>query len=326
MISRSVDMADNQTLFIAESEDFDQVALEVLRRDFNVILGDGSRDHLLGEIANTDVLWVRLRFRMDTQTMDSAPKLRAIATATTGLNHIDLNAAAQRKIAVLSLKGETDFLRSIRATAEHTIALMLVIMRRLPAAIDHVRNGGWNRDRFKGHELVGKRVGIVGHGRLGRLVAGYLQAFGCDVVACDPDPVEPPEVPLVSLDDLLASCDIVSLHVNLDAGTEGFFDAGCFRSMRKGAWLVNTARGELVDEVALLEALRSGSIAGAALDVLAAEESRGMALHPLVSYAREHENLVITPHIGGATFESMASTERFLAEKLIGAKSKIFSS
>jgi D-3-phosphoglycerate dehydrogenase len=270
------------------------------------------------------VLWVRLRHLIDAEILDATTKLKAVVSATTGLNHIDVDECSRRNICILSLRGETEFLRDIRATAELTIGLMLGVMRHIPVAVGRAREGEWNRDQFKGHELAGQRVGIVGHGRLGRLVAGYLRGFGCDVVASDPCPVETPDVPLVPLDELLARSDIVSLHVSLTKKTNGMFEDGCFTSMKQGAWFINTSRGELVDEAALLEALQTGRLAGAALDVLASEKTSGMREYPLVEYARTHDNLIITPHIGGATYESMAKTELFMAEKLIRTSTELF--
>lgn len=310
---------------MSEVREFSPDALSLLEQYFDVHTLDSDRSALLRAVKDTDVLWVRLRHSIDSEVMDLAPNLKLIVSPTTGLNHIDEAECARRGISILSLRGETGFLREIRATAELTVGLMLSVMRHIPDAVVQVRQGDWNRDRFKGYELAQKRVGIVGHGRLGRLVAEYLQAFGCDVVACDPNPVEPPDVPLVTLTELLETSDIVSLHINLTTENEGFFDDGCFDSIKRGAWLINTARGELVDEAALLVALRSGRIAGAALDVLANEDSGGMQEHPLVAYARSHNNLIITPHIGGATYESMAKTELFMTRKLIHVRSDIIS-
>ena len=160
------------------------------------------------------------------------------------------------------------FLRDVRATAEHTLMLMLALLRRAHAAITHVHNGGWNRDLFRGHELHQKTVGVVGYGRLGRIVARYVHAFDARVLAADPHVTShdvAPEVTLVPLEALLPAADIVTLHVNLDPATVGFFGRAQFAAMKRGAWFINTSRGELVDEVALLEALQQGHLAGAAL-------------------------------------------------------------
>ena len=126
-----------------------------------------------------NALWVRLRNRIDREVFDAAPRVRFVITNTTGLNHIDQEEADRRGVRVISLRGESEFLKDVRATAEHTVGLLLALMRRIPAARDHVRRGGWNRDLFRGNELYGKTAGIVGYGRLGRLVATIWRTSRC---------------------------------------------------------------------------------------------------------------------------------------------------
>ena len=303
-------------ILITESSGFSALARRALEALGEVTAADfEDRDALIAALGDHEVLWIRLRHRIDAEIMDAAPRLRFIVTPTTGLNHIDLDAAEARGIEILSLKGRTTFLRRVSATAEHTLALMLALLRHVPRATAHVTAGGWNRDLFRGSELDGKTVGIVGLGRLGRLVTGYLRVFGCRLLACDKEDVAAePDMALVSLETLLAESDIVSLHASYSEADAGFFDR--FSAMKPGALFINTARGELVDEAALLAALRSGHLGGAALDVLSGEDARGMAEHPLVAYARTHDNLIITPHIGGCTFESMTKTEEHMAQIL----------
>lgn len=283
-------------------------------------MADLDRAGLLGAVSHANVLWVRLRHRIDRDVIEAAPELRIIATPTTGLNHIDMDAAAQKGIEILSLRAETKFLESIHATAEHTVALTMALLRKVPAAARHVSEGGWDRDLFLGHELFGKTAGVIGYGRIGRMVARLFAAFGMRVLAADPlvepDRIEP-GVERMSLSRVLAQADVVTLHVNHSLETERFFGDPEFRAMKKGAWFVNTSRGEVVDERALLEALAAGHISGAALDVLAAEHSAQIADHPLVAWSRAHANLLITPHLGGCTAESMEKTECFLARKLL---------
>jgi D-3-phosphoglycerate dehydrogenase len=285
----------------------------------DVNLADLDRATLLRHVGEADILWVRLRTRIDSEVLGAATRLKTIVTPTTGLNHIDLREAERRGIRVLSLKGETSILRNVRATAEHTIALILALSRRLPQAWRHVHEGGWTRDLFVGSEIFRKTAGIVGYGRLGCLVAGYLACFGARVLVCDRPNASlraPVSIEVVGREELLRLSDIVSVHVDLNPETEGFFGAKEFEQMKPGALFVNTARGELVDEPALLHALRSHRLAGAALDVLSGENPNGMGSHPLVAYAKDHDNLLITPHIGGCTKESMQMTELFLAQKL----------
>jgi D-3-phosphoglycerate dehydrogenase / 2-oxoglutarate reductase len=308
-------------ILIAESHDFSDQAIGRLREAGELILRDfKDRSQLLAEIKDIDVLWVRLRHNIDQELITRAPRLRIIVTPTTGLNHIDLDEAEKRRITVLSLKGETDFLKTIRATAEHTLGLTLALLRRIPHASEHALTGLWNRDLFKGTEIYGKTVGIVGYGRLGRIVAGYFTALGATVLTSDPN-ISPDDVDeginLVLLPKLLSHADIVSLHVNLAEPTRGFFSKTCFNRMKHGSFFINTSRGELIDESALIDVLERGHLAGAALDVITGEFNKVLQNHPILKYALHNDNLIITPHIGGCTRESTAKTEEFLTGILL---------
>jgi len=307
-------------LLVAESRHFAAEARALLEPHWELALEDVPPGALPAALGDAEVLWVRLRHRIDAAVLDAGPALRCIVSPTTGLNHIDLDAAAARGVTVLSLRGEVEFLKDVRATAEHTIGLLLAMLRHVPEAVEHARHGGWNRDLFRGREIYGRTVGLVGYGRLGRIVARYLAAFGARVLVTDPavqpSDVEPPAV-LVSLEELLGRADIVSLHVSYDPAAHGWFGAPHFGRMRPGSWFVNTARGEVVDETALLDALRSGRLAGAAVDVASGEAFDGMGEHPLVRFASTDRRLLLTPHIGGNTAESLEKAETFMAGKLV---------
>ncbi len=279
-----------------------------------------SRDELIRELRHYDVLIVRLSHQIDQEILNSARSLVAIVTATTGLDHIDVNYAQDCGTAVLSLQGETDFLRSIVATAEHTWALLLGLVRRIVTASQDAGLGNWNRDAFRGHELQGKHFGMVGLGRIGQKVAEYGQAFGMQVGAFDPlthnwkeDIWRAP-----SLSELLKWSDVLSLHIPLNADTHQLIGKTELALLPQNAVLINTSRGQLIDENALIQALESGRLGGAALDVIANERDAAQRnKSPLLAYANQHDNLLITPHIGGATYESMAKTEVFMAQKLV---------
>lgn len=308
-------------ILVAESRGFSPAAERRLRELGDVTLADLDQAGLLSAVAGADVLVVRLRNRVDAEVLAAAPRLRAVVSPTTGLDHLDLAALEGRGVAVLSLRGETQFLRTVTGTAEHAWALLLALVRRLPAAAAAARTGDWDRDRFRGRELAGKTLGVVGLGRLGSMVARYGTAFGMRVVAYDPylDPwpagAAPERVP--SLAALLAASDVVSLHVPLDHGTRSLMDSAALATMKPGAVLVNTSRGSVVDEAALVEAVRSGRLAGAALDVVVGETAPGgAAASPAVAFASADDRILLTPHIGGATLESMENTEIFMAEKL----------
>jgi D-3-phosphoglycerate dehydrogenase / 2-oxoglutarate reductase len=308
-------------ILVAESSGFSKSAAGRLRACGRLVMGDLDRRSLLAAVSDAEILWVRLRHRIDREVMDCAPILRAIATPTTGLNHVDLAEAGRRNIQVISLQGATEFLQNVYATAEHTIALILGLLRHLSGAHQHVIKGDWNRDLFVGRELHGKRAGVIGCGRVGRMVAGYLRGLGMRVLVTDVQNINRPahlDIELVSLTHLLYASDIVTLHIPLSDRTKGFFGEREFSEMKPGSWFINTSRGELVDEGAMLKALSDGRLAGAALDVLCDENSSGMRENFVVQYAREHNNVLLTPHIGGCTGESREKTENFIATQVAG--------
>ena len=213
---------------------------------------------------------------------------------------------------MLSLRDETEFLHQFRGTAEQTIGLMLALLRRVPVAVNHVNAGGWNRDVFRGPELNGSTVGVLGYGRLGSVVAGHLAAFGAHVRICDP---HVSKSAVTGLEELLQNSDIVTVHINFTERNRGFIGRAQFDAMRSGAYFINTSRGELIDEAALLAALKSGHLAGAALDGLTNKQA-GVAWKSLVAYARSHENLIITPHTGDCAVESPKKMKRLMVERL----------
>ena len=302
-----------------EPEGYSDVARKVLEEIGEVSDGPLSRDELLQRIPDVDVLVVRLGHAIDRALLDRAQRLRAVVSATTGLDHIDLEAASERGITVLSLKGETEFLRTVHATAEHTWALLLALVRQIIPAAMSVRDGEWERDRFRGRELAGSRLGILGLGRIGSRVADYALAFGMRVTAYDPYLEEWPSSVrrAESLRALLTEADVLSIHVPLNDDTTKLLDAERLAMLPAGAVVVNTSRGEIIDEVALVAALEQGRIAGAALDTVWNErESEERNATRMMAIARSADYLLITPHIGGATRESMAKTELFMARKL----------
>lgn len=280
---------------------------------------DLDRSGLLAALPAVDVLLVRLGHTIDREVIDASERLSVIVSPTTGLDHIDLEYASERGISVLSLKGEYEFLSSVTSTAEHTWALLLALARRLPGAYEHVRAGRWDRDSFRGTELQGKRIAIVGLGRIGVIVAEYAHAFRMNVSGYDPSPRSwPEEVDRVGdLIELAAAADVLTIHVPLQEDTRGLIGSQVLGRLPKGALLVNTSRSEIVDSAALLSALEDDRLGGAALDVVPSERAADRRLDSgLIAYARAHDNLIITPHVGGATTEAMERTEVFMAEKL----------
>lgn len=278
-----------------------------------------SADELRSCIHLYDVVMVRFSVQVDSDLIGRASRLRAIVTNATGVDHIDIETAARRNIQVISLKGETQFLETISATAELTWGLISCIARKMPAAFTHVCGGGWDRERFIGSELSGKKLGVLGLGRLGRKVVKYGLAFDMEVGGYDTDPARYLSTIKMFSDPqtLFGWADILTIHIPLNDNTHNFLDRNLLTEMKYGAWLINTSRGQLLDESALLDLLESGHIGAAALDVLADElRFEDLKQHPLIKYASQNQNLLITPHIGGATRDSWEKTEIFIAKKL----------
>jgi D-3-phosphoglycerate dehydrogenase len=261
--------------------------------------------------ADYDAVMVRFATRVDAKLIGGNSRIKAILSPTTGLDHIDLDAAKRRGIRVFHLRDRKALLKTINPTAELTIGLMLSLLRRIPHALDSVIAGRWQAAEFRGHEAAGKTLGIVGYGRLGRKVARAAHALDMKVVAFDSARVDMPTFVrrARSLRHLLRAADVVSLHLPLNDDTRGLLGRRELAAMKPHAVLINTARGALIDEGALLSALRGRRLAGAAVDVLDNEwmiESDG---HPMIDFARRDPRLLITPHIGGASFESVEKTD-----------------
>jgi D-3-phosphoglycerate dehydrogenase len=245
----------------------------------------------------------------------AAPALRIISCATTGADHIARAEVERRRIPVRTLREDAELLQGLTPTAELTFALLLACARRLPAAVTAVRRGRWVREDFPGLMLKGRQLGIIGCGRIGGWMARYGQAFGMHTVAYDPMALSlPAGVTSLSLAELAATSDVITVHVHLSSKTRGLVSADIFRQMKPGAIFLNTSRGALIDEIALLEALEGGRVAAAGLDVLDGEPD--IEHHPLRLYAMRHENLLITPHCGGFSPDAVKIVCRRAAEKI----------
>jgi D-3-phosphoglycerate dehydrogenase len=255
------------------------------------------REALLSALADAHALIVRSETRVTAELLESAPHLRVIARAGTGVDNIDVSAATRRGIAVMNAPGANTV-----SAAEHAMALLLALVRRIPGAVESMRRGEWDRKRFEGSELRGKTIGIVGLGRIGGQVAQLARAFGMQLVGHDPflAPERAAELnaKLLPLEQLLQVADVVTLHMAHTEQTHHLINAERLKLMKPTAVLINTARGDLVDEAALAEALRGEKIAGAAVDVFAVE--------PLAadSPLRKLDRLILTPHLAASTAEA----------------------
>lgn len=255
------------------------------------------------------VLDALMRVRFPAERLARAPGLALYVTATTGADHVDAHALAARGIPLLTLRGQREVLRNVTPAAEHSWLLLMACARQLRGAMEHVLEGGWDRNMFPGLMLRGRVLGLVGCGRIGEWMSRYGAAFGMRCIGYDPHAQPwPATIERVSLDELLREADVVSVHVPLNEQTRRLLGADAIARMRRGVIIVNTSRGEVLDEAALLDGLVSGHVGAAGLDVLTGEPET--AEHPLVRYARGHENLVVTPHIGGFSPDAL----RFVLE------------
>lgn len=274
-----------------------------------------SREELKACLGNYDAVITRSGTALEADLFANAGRLKVAARAGVALDNVDLSAATLAGVMVMNIPEA-----NLIAAAEQTLALMLALCRHLPQANAHVRAGRWERAAFLGVQLAGKTLGLIGLGRVGALVAQRARAFEMRVIAFDPYvPAEKADhlrVELVEeLDELLARADFVSLHTQLTDETRNLMGAAQLAKMKPGARLINAARGGLIDEAALLKALDTGQLAGAALDVFAHEPPP----HALMAQLIARPNVVATPHLGASTVEAQAEVSVEIAKQVLDA-------
>ena len=255
-----------------------------------------DREKLLAAVAEADALLVRSATTVDAEVLAAAPKLKIVARAGVGLDNVDVDAATARGVLVVNAPTS-----NIHSAAEHALALMLSAARQIPQADATLREHSWKRSSFSGTEIFGKTVGVVGLGRIGQLVAARLAAFGTHVVAYDPyvSPARAAQlgIELLPLDELLSRADFISVHLPKTPETAGLIGKDALAKTKPGVIIVNAARGGLIDEQALADAITSGHVAAAGLDVFSKEPCTDSPLFEL-------PQVVVTPHLGASTAEA----------------------
>ncbi|GMA89787.1 phosphoglycerate dehydrogenase [Homoserinibacter gongjuensis] len=279
------------------AEQLSPATVEALGPDFDIRAVDGTdRAALLAALADASAVLIRSATQIDAEALAAAPALKVVARAGVGLDNVDIKAATEAGVMVVNAPTS-----NIISAAELTIGHILSLARHIPAAHASLAAGEWKRSKYTGTELYEKTVGIVGLGRIGALITARLQAFGVEVVAYDPyvSPARAQQlgVRLVSLDELLEESDFITIHMPKTPETTGMIAGPQLARMKKTAYIVNVARGGLIDEAALAEALEAGTIAGAGLDVFSSEPPTDSALLGL-------PNVVVTPHLGASTNEA----------------------
>lgn len=270
-----------------------------------------SADELRAILPAYDALIVRGRTRVTADLLTQAPRLKVIGRAGVGVDNIDLEAARKQGIVVVNAP-----LATTVAVAELTFGLLLAMARAIPRADVAMKQGKWLKKELEGVELQGKTLGLIGFGRIGREVAHRALAFGMHILAYDPlipeDVIRQANAIPCTLDELLGRSDFISIHVPLTEETRHLLDAAAFAKIKPGLRLVCTARGGIIDENALLQALKDGRVAAAALDVFAQEP-------PGASELVCHPNVIATPHIGAQTVEAQARAAEMIAQEVLAA-------
>jgi D-3-phosphoglycerate dehydrogenase / 2-oxoglutarate reductase len=279
------------------AEELSPATVEALGPDFEVRTVDGTdRSALLTALADASAVLIRSATQMDAEAIAAAPQLKVIARAGVGLDNVDVKSATTAGVMVVNAPTS-----NIISAAELTVGHILSLARHIPAAHGALAQGQWKRSKYTGTELYEKTIGIIGLGRIGALITARMQAFGTNVVAYDPyvtaARAQQLGVTLLSLDELLAQSDFITIHMPKTAETTGMISTEQLAMMKQSAYIVNVARGGLIDEDALYAALKSGRIAGAGLDVFVSEPPTDSPLLAL-------ENVIVTPHLGASTDEA----------------------
>lgn len=260
-------------------------------------------------IKDYDALAVRSATKVKKAIIDSADKLSVIARAGVGLDNVDIEAATKRGIVVMNTPDGNTI-----TTGEHTIAMMLSLARQIPQATASMKAGKWEKNKFMGHEFCNKTLGIIGTGRVGSTVASRAQGLKMNVIAYDPfispEVAEEMGITLATLDEIFTNSDFITVHTPLTKDTEGIVNAEAFAKMKKGVFIINCARGGIISEKDLYDALVSGKVAGAALDVFVEEPTKNMELLSL-------ENVICTPHLGASTDEAQVNVAIAVAEQIV---------
>lgn len=293
-------------VLVCDHVEIDRLALGP---DFQVDYRPGiAKEELLKVVGGYDALVVRSRTKVDRDVFDRATKLRLVARAGTGLDNVDVEYAKSRGVEVVNSPESL-----VEAVAEHVTLLMLALSRRLVTADQTTRAGRWEKESLLGIELKGKTLGIVGLGRIGRRIGEVADVLGMsvlvyDVIPIPADVIEKLRCKIVGLDDVFSAADYVTLHVPMTDQTRHMVDSKRLSSMKRTAFLINTSRGGVVDEAALVTALKQGVIAGAALDVFEKEPPAGEILSA--------PNAILTPHVGGQTVEAQVSAIAVIGDKV----------
>ncbi|MFM8956351.1 MAG: 2-hydroxyacid dehydrogenase [Actinomycetota bacterium] len=310
-------------LLLVDSSPYDDELIELLQTKYEVHEEETPNTdvfHRHLRRVQPAVLLVGLGHRIGRTELELTPQLRVLACPATGTDHIDEKALSEQNIQLVSLRGRSEELRPVSATAELSWAILLNLARRLSLALHGVQRGEWRRADYLGVQLRGRVIAVIGYGRLGSFVGDYARTFGMRVLVVDPHPKgNLSDVEVCDLSEAIARADVISLHVPLQDDTRHLINESVLRHAKRRPLVVNTSRGDVVDETAIAAALRSGLLSGYGTDVLAGEREwiGRVGSNPITPLIAEGFNVVVTPHIGGYTADALHFTRELVVRDLL---------
>lgn len=302
-------------IFLGPLEGFNS-SKEILDGFANIINVEPNISSIAKHLVLVDVIIdASMKLKIDKDIIKKATNLKIISCATTGSSHIDSEYTKKRGIEVRTLKEDKDLIKNLTPAAELSWALLMNCARNLNHAINHVQNGNWDREKFPGIMIKGKTIGIIGCGRIGTWMSKYASAFGMNIIGFDPYIKQnETKIKLVNIDELAKKSDFISIHIHLDKSTTGIIDNKFLSKCKKGVILINTSRGEIINEIDLVENLEKKIVGAVGVDVLCNEPD--ISNSHLYKYSLNNSNVFITPHCGGYSPDAVKIVSARAAEKI----------
>ena len=291
--------------------------VELLKTKGEVFLyEDASKDKVRQVLLDLDIDIIicnpnQQTYKIDKELLEGT-KVKLINTCSTGMNHIDVNYCKEHDIEIYSLTTDMELINDLPSTSELAFGLMMSLLRKIPQGHEHVSNYGWNYTQFMGRQVKDLRIGIIGYGRLGKMMYDYCNAFGAEVMVYDPYVTN---IGCSCIEEVFSKADVISLHVHVTPETKYMIDEKLLGYSKKNLYIINTSRGEIVNEHDITNALKKDQLGGYATDVVE-NEFDDLTKSPIIKAMNEGENIIVTPHIGGMTIEGQTKAYKWAIEKL----------
>lgn len=306
-------------LLFADSEVLSDQARSLLKDFFTLRECNPNQDEIVDEAKNADYLWVRLKYLFNKETLNQLSHLKALATNTTGISHIDTKSAKGNNIDIIKLDPSSSEMKLVTSAAEHAVALMFSLIRNIPRANKHALAGKWERNKFTGHQLSDMTVGIVGYGRVGKQISKILSPIAKEISFYDiqKDIKKPSFAKFLDINHLLNKSDVIFICISESEENEYFFNSQMTQELLRKPYIINISRGSIIDIKLYFDLLLLKKIRGLGIDVIEGEERLDFSTLDEIRKKVKDHNFIVTPHIGGNTFESWVKTELIIANALI---------